>query len=159
MKTVGGFLEKVSCACVEPISAISSSFTILITCCPGFSPCSTSVPTALSVTFLINSLTILKLTSASRRAIFTSRMAAFTSASVSTPLLLSCLNTSCSLLERFSNAINRDLLSGQDIVSDFFHFCDCLHHRCVRIFLFQSLHDVLHFLHGFFLCLKTGNQL
>ena len=43
---------------------------------------------------------------------FTSRIAAFTSASVSLPFPRSCLNTSCSLPERFSKAITRPLPAG-----------------------------------------------
>ena len=46
------------------------------------------MPTALSVTALVKSLTTLKLTSASRSASLTSRIPSFTSASVSLPLSL-----------------------------------------------------------------------
>ncbi len=91
----------------EPIRAIISSFTILITIWPGFNPFITSCPMARSCTVLINCLTTLKLTSASNRAIFTSFKAAFTSSSVSLPLLLKFLNTFCNFSDRFSNAIGQ----------------------------------------------------
>ena len=89
----------------EPMSLTISSFTILITICPGFSPFITSEPIARSCTALVNCFTTLKLTSASSRAIFTSFSAAFTSSSVSLPLLRRFLNTFWSFCERLSNAI------------------------------------------------------
>ena len=97
------------CSCISadslPISAISSSFTILITICPGFKPFMTSAPTALSSTVLINCFTTLKLTSASKSAILTSFRAAFTSSSVRRPLLRRFLNTFCSFSVKLSNAM------------------------------------------------------
>ena len=90
----------------EPMSLSISSLTILMTMCPGFRPLRTSSPTALSLTDLTNDLTTLKLTSASRSALLTSFIASLTSSSVSTPLLLSFLNTFCSLSDKLSNAID-----------------------------------------------------
>ena len=89
----------------EPISFTSSSLTIFITICPGCRPFSTSVPTACSCTELINCFTTLKLTSASRRAIFTSLSPALTSASDKRPFPVRFLNTFCSLSAKLSKAI------------------------------------------------------
>ncbi len=83
--TVGGRGAKVSPAEEPPMRAVSSSLTILTTCWPGFSVPSTSLPSARSLTFDVNSLTTRKLTSASSSARRISRMAALTSASVSDP--------------------------------------------------------------------------
>ena len=88
----------------EPIRDTSSSFTILMTIWPGFSPFITSWPMALSSTDLMNCFTTLKLTSASKSAIFTSFKAVFTSSSVSLPLLRKFLNTFCNLSVKLSNA-------------------------------------------------------
>ena len=90
----------------EPISLIISSFTILMTICPGLRPFMTSCPIALSWTLFVNCLTTLKLTSASRSAILTSLRAAFTSSSVSFPLLRRFLKTFCSFSDKLSNAID-----------------------------------------------------
>ena len=90
----------------EPIRETISSFTILITICPGFRPFITSAPMARSSTDFTNCFTTLKLTSASSNAIFTSFRAVFTSSSVRRPLLLKFLNTFCNLSVRLSNAIN-----------------------------------------------------
>ena len=89
----------------EPISLTSSSFTILMTICPGFSPFMTSCPTACSCTDLINCFTTLKLTSASRSAILTSFSAVLTSAAVRRPLLLRFLKTFWSFSVKLSNAM------------------------------------------------------
>ena len=78
---------------VSPIILTSSSFTYLITVCPGVRLLSTSSPVARSCTALTNCFTTLKFTSASSKAIFTSRSAALTSASVKRPLLRRPLNT------------------------------------------------------------------
>ncbi len=90
--TVGGLGETSILALPEPMSAISSSFTILITCWAGFSDCSTCCPTAFSETSAINCLATFKLTSASKSAIRTSRIAVRISSSVSFPRLVSLLN-------------------------------------------------------------------
>src|SRR4051812_19840222 len=68
-----------------PISAVSSSLTILTTCWPGLSCLSTSMPSARSLTVDVNCLTTLKLTSASSSARRISRIALLTSSSVSAP--------------------------------------------------------------------------
>ena len=82
---------------VEYLSGLAVAALILIV---GFQLAKESVgkiidpsPVAFSCTALINCFTTLKLTSASSNAIFTSRSAAFTSASVSRPLLFRFLNT------------------------------------------------------------------
>ncbi len=89
----------------EPMSRTSSSFTILITICPGCRASRTSSPTARPWTEAINCFTTLKLTSASSNAIFTSFKAAFTSASVKRPLPRRRLNTFCNLSDKLSKAI------------------------------------------------------
>ena len=89
----------------EPMSFTSSSFTIFITICPGVRLVRTSCPTARSCTELMNCFTTLKLTSASRSAIFTSFSAVFTSASVKRPLPLKFLKTFCNLSAKLSNAM------------------------------------------------------
>ena len=68
-----------------PISAASSSSTILTTCWPGSSESSTPAPRQRSLTCAVNCLTTLKLTSASSSARRISRIALSTSASVSLP--------------------------------------------------------------------------
>ena len=87
-----------------PMREIISSLTILMTICPGFNPFITSWPMARSSTAFTNCLTTRKFTSASKRAIFTSFKAAFTSSSVRRPLLLRFLNTFCSFSVKLSNA-------------------------------------------------------
>ena len=89
----------------EPMSLTISSFTILITICPGFKPFITSWPIARSCTSLMNCFTTRKFTSASKRASFTSFMATFTSSSVRRPLPRRFLNTFCSFSVKLSNAI------------------------------------------------------
>ena len=89
----------------EPINFTSSSFTILITICPGFRPFITSCPTARSWTFFIKSLTTLKLTSAAKSARLISFNASFTSSSVKRPLLLRFLKIFWSFSVKLSNAI------------------------------------------------------
>ena len=88
-----------------PMRAVSSSLTILMTICAGERLSSTSAPVARSVTLRTKSLTTLKFTSASSSASLTSRMASFTSASVSRPLPRRRLNASVSLSDRDSNAM------------------------------------------------------
>jgi len=104
IRTVGGLEENTILLLVFPISSVICSLTILITCCPGVRLSSTSWPIALSVTLLIKSLTTLKLTSASKRAIFTSLMASFTSFSFNLPAPLSFFRVCCSLSAKPSNA-------------------------------------------------------
>ena len=94
---VGGCDDMLILLWEPPMSSVSSSLTILMTTCDGVSDSMTSCPIALSVTRLTKSFTTLKFTSASKRAIRTSFMAALTSSSVSLPCPLSFLNVSCSL--------------------------------------------------------------
>ena len=89
----------------EPMSLISSSLTILTTCCPGVRDSSTSAPTARSSMLFTNCLTTLKFTSASRSAMRTSLSAAFVSASLSFPLPRRSRNTRCNFSVKLSNAI------------------------------------------------------
>ena len=111
----------------DPISAVISSLTILMTICPGLSPLRTSSPTALSCTEETNCLTTLKFTSASSKAILTSLSAAFTSSSERRPLPLKFLNTFCNLSVRLSKAIN--YVSSSIIFPD----------KILRFFLSSSL--------------------
>ena len=89
----------------DPIRLISSSFTILITICPGFRPFMTSWPIARSCTLLMKSFTTLKLTSAASNARLISFKASLTSSSVRRPLLLRFLNTFWSFSVKLSNAM------------------------------------------------------
>ena len=72
--TVGGF-PNASRESPEPISAVSSSWTIFTTCWPASRPFSTSWPVARSLTCATKSLTTWKLTSASSSASRISRIA------------------------------------------------------------------------------------
>ncbi len=89
----------------SPRVAISSSLTILMTCCPGLSALETSAPTARSRMRATRVLTTLKCTSASRSARRTSRMAESTSASESFPRRRSWSKTWFRRLLRFSNMV------------------------------------------------------
>ena len=105
MMTVGGFELMLSRLSVPPMSAVSSSSTILTTVCAAVNVSSTSCPMARSFTRFTKSFTTLKLTSASRSAIRISRMASFTSSSVSLPCPRSFLKIPCRRSDRFSNSI------------------------------------------------------
>ncbi len=83
---VGGLLAKVTFAGILPSNSINSSWTILMTCCPGVRLSRTSCPTARSDIFVIKSLTTLKFTSASNNASFISRIISLMSFSVTLPL-------------------------------------------------------------------------
>src|SRR5215212_4054144 len=86
-----------------PISSVSSSETILTTCWPGSTRLSTSSPSALDRTSLVNWRTTLKFTSASRSARRISRIAALTSSSVSAPRWRTSPRVAWSFSERASN--------------------------------------------------------
>src|SRR4051812_31815893 len=86
-----------------PISAVSSSLTILTTCWPGLSCLETSIPSARSLTVDVNCLTTLKLTSASSSASRISRIARLMSSSVSAPRWRTDANVPWSFSERESN--------------------------------------------------------
>ena len=101
--TVGGRGAKVSPTEAPPISFESSSLTILTTCWPGLSCPITSAPRQRSFTADVNCLTTLKLTSASRSARRISRMAAFTSSSVSVPRERTSASVAWSFSESESN--------------------------------------------------------
>ncbi len=90
--TVGSLELTSNFALPVPINAINSSFTILMTCCAGFSDSSTCCPTAFSETSLINCFATLMFTSASKSAMRTSRIAERISNSVSFPRLVSLEN-------------------------------------------------------------------
>src|SRR5712691_11273506 len=66
--TTAGEPTRASPTSLPPRSCCSSSRTTLVTCCAGENAVSTSSPTAFSRTRLVNSLTTLKWTSASRSA-------------------------------------------------------------------------------------------
>ncbi|MNE22094.1 hypothetical protein D3C80_1152830 [compost metagenome] len=103
--TVGGLLALASFAWLPPISSVSSLLTMSMMTMPGVKLSITSLPTDFSFTLDTKSLTTLKLTSASRSARRTSRMASFTSSSDTFPLPRSLLNTFCNLPVKPSNAI------------------------------------------------------
>ena len=86
MITVGGFLANRSRRVSPPRIWTSSSFTILMTCCAGFSACETSAPAARSLTRAMNCRTTGSATSASSRAMRISRAVASMSAWDSRPL-------------------------------------------------------------------------
>ena len=86
MITVGGFFAMFSRRVSPPRMLVSSSSTILITCCAGFSAAETSAPSARSFTRLINARTTVNDTSASSNARRISRAVALMSSSVSLPL-------------------------------------------------------------------------
>ena len=86
MMTLGMRLLKTSLLSVEPSISVSSSSTILTTFCAGDSDSMTSAVMQRSLVLATNSLTTLKLTSASSSAMRMSRMAEVISASVSLPL-------------------------------------------------------------------------
>ena len=90
--TAGLIVPNSSFALVPPMSAVNSSLTIFIICCPGVRLSSTSAPTARSVAVFTKDFTTEKFTSASSSASFISRMASLTSFSLSLPLPVSFLN-------------------------------------------------------------------
>ena len=83
--TVGGRLANDRPDPAVPMSEVSSSWTILITCWPGVRLCMTSAPSARSFTAATNSRTTPKLTSASSSASRISRIARLMSSSVRRP--------------------------------------------------------------------------
>ncbi len=101
--TVGGLGENVIRRPESPISVVSSSFTTFTTCWPGLRLSITSAPSARSFTAAVNERTTLKLTSASSSARRISRIALFTSSSLSLPRERTSERTDCSLSERMSN--------------------------------------------------------
>src|SRR3954451_21086063 len=103
MKTLGGSLAKRSLASWLPRILISSSWTILMTCCEGESAESTSSPMALTLMFSMSCLTTRKLTSASSSAMRISRRAPSMFSAVSFPSPRRFLKTRCSLSDRLSN--------------------------------------------------------
>lgn len=103
-----------------PIRAVSSSFTILITCCAGVKLSITSLPIALSFTLLINCFTTLKFTSDSKSASLTSLIARSTSFSDNFPLPLNLFNAPWSFSDKFSNIILVTSYKSFSIISLFF---------------------------------------
>src|SRR5215213_3074604 len=101
--TVGGRLAKTSRESPEPISSVSSSWTILTTCWPGVRLLSTSCPVARSRTCATKSLTTWKLTSASSSASRISRIAFEIASSSRRPLPRRSPRACWSLSERVSN--------------------------------------------------------
>ena len=82
---------------------MSSSFTILMTCCAGLSAALTSAPRARSLTLAMNALTTGSATSASSSAMRISRAVASMSASERRPLPLRDVKTLSSRSDRVSN--------------------------------------------------------
>ena len=105
--TVGGRGANATPALEPPMSAVSSSLTILTTCWPGFSWFSTSEPRQRSLTVEVNDLTTLKLTSASSSARRISRIVALTSASVSVPRERTSASVAWSFSESVSNTASQ----------------------------------------------------
>ena len=103
MIIVGGLSATSSFALVEPMSAMSSSLTILMTCWAGLRLCKISCPTAFSDTSAMNFLATRILTSASKSAMRTSRIAVLISSSVRRPCFVSFEKMWLSLSERDEN--------------------------------------------------------
>ena len=80
-----GFPERLRPTVSPPINSVSSSFTSLTINCPGFNDVNTFCPMALSLTVWVKFLAILKLTSASKRALRTSFSVSATFTSVILP--------------------------------------------------------------------------
>ena len=95
MITVGGCLAKRSRRVSPPRMVTSSSLTILMTCCAGFSACETSAPSARSFTLAMKARTAGSATSASSSAIRISRAVASMSASDRRPLPRRFLKVCC----------------------------------------------------------------
>ena len=93
MMIVGGFLAKFNGRSTPwPSTSVSSSLTILTTCCAGLSASDTSVPSARSRMRAVKERTTSSATSASSSARRISRIVPSISASESLPLLFRCLN-------------------------------------------------------------------
>src|SRR4051812_38384917 len=103
MRTVGGVFANRSRRVSPPRIVTSSSLTILMICCAGFSAPLTSSPRARSLTALTNSLTTGSATSASSSAIRISRAVASMSASESRPFPRRFLKVSASRSESVAN--------------------------------------------------------
>ena len=100
----GGLAAAIWISALSPPSISTRwSLTILMTCWPGATLFSTSAPTAFSRTPATKSLTTGSATSASSRAMRTSRSAASTSASLSAPRRVSVSKTPPNLPDRLSN--------------------------------------------------------
>ena len=110
MITVGGTLANRSLRASPPRIAMSSSWTILMTCWAGLSAAETSSDDARSLTRAMNSRTTGRATSASSRAMRISRAVASMSAADSRPRPRSVEKTWVSRSERVSNTHPR--LSG-----------------------------------------------
>ena len=115
MITVMPVDERVILLWVPPKSSVSSSRTILMTVWSGFRLPKTSSPMAFSRTWAMKSLATLKLTSASRRALLTSRRAPSISLSESLPFPRRSLNADCSLSPKLSNGIRSPQSHKQSI--------------------------------------------
>ena len=103
--TVGGTLANRSRLASPPRISTSSSCTILMTCCAGFSACDTSAPLARSFTRAMNCLTTGSATSASSRAMRISRAVASMSAGDSRPLPRNWEKTWVNRSESVSNTL------------------------------------------------------
>ena len=98
-----GGRPKARCESPEPMSAVSSSWTIFTTCCPGVRLFRTSWPSARSFTEAVKSRATSRLTSASRRARRISRIAFEIASSSRRPLRPSPPRVDWSLSDRVSN--------------------------------------------------------
>src|SRR3954468_22032523 len=127
--TVGGRGENVMPIEAPPISAASSSWTILTTCWPGLSWPTTSAPRQRSFTVAVNCLTTLKLTSASSSARRISRIALLMSSSVSVPWARTSASVSWSFSDRASNTGSPVYGAARASPRDF-GACDASHRKC-----------------------------
>ncbi len=118
MMTVGGTFANRSRLVSPPRMPTSSSCTILMTCCAGFSAAETSSPLARSLTRAMNCLTTGSATSASSRAMRISRVVASMSAADSRPRPRSAENTCVSRSDRVSNTETRLPVGPRSVVQD-----------------------------------------
>ncbi len=103
--TVGGLPATASLELPEPISEVSSSWTIFTTCWPGVRLLTTSWPSARAFTRSTNSFTTLKLTSASSSARRISRIAFEIVSSSRRPFLRRSPSEAWSLSPSVSNMV------------------------------------------------------
>ena len=85
IRITDGLADKLTPSASPPINSVNSSLTILTINCPGWSVVNTFCPKAFCLTLLVNSLAILKLTSASNKALLTSFRVSATLTSVILP--------------------------------------------------------------------------
>src|SRR5512133_1106720 len=110
--TVGGLPANASLESPDPISAVSSSWTIFTTCWPGVRLLATSAPSARSRTRATKSFTTSKLTSASSSASRTSRIAREIDSSSRRPCFRRSPRALCRRSDSVSNTARQSSRAG-----------------------------------------------